>query len=159
MESIGKKLTRFSGSKKLPVMGTTVSINDLQHSRMDDYSDLLKDSAESLGTVGYCDIAAEVLLESFPDAQLYRVTDNTGSRFAHVFLVVDGSALDIKGFQTIEEIVASHGGEGFQAEPVTMMAVHIAFRGHGRTPEEREIVRRRFLDHIEENPEIFSRDA
>jgi hypothetical protein len=66
---------------------------------MDDYSYLTHDSVESLGTEGYCDLAADVLLEFFPNAALYRLTDETGERFGHVFLAVDDCAMDMRGLR------------------------------------------------------------
>jgi hypothetical protein len=126
---------------------------------MDDYSDLLEKSIESLGTEGYCDIAAEVLLESFPDAQLYRLTDVSGERFGHVFLVVGERAVDITGFTRLAERAATAASENLHPEPVSLEAVRAYFRGHGRTAEERRIVRIRFVDYVAQNPKTFGRDA
>lgn len=125
--------------------------------RMDDYSDLLEESAEKLGTQGYCDIAAEVLLESFPHAAIHRFTD--GESFGHVCLIVNGQAVDITGFKTIQEMSSTKACEGLQREAVTLDAVRAHFRNHGRTPEERRIVRGRFVDHVAQNPQIFQPDA
>jgi hypothetical protein len=122
---------------------------------VDDDSDLLEESVESLGTEGYCDIAAEVLLESFPDAQLYRLTDAAGERFGHVFLVVGERAVDITGFKRLAEIAAKEASEDLHPEPVSQDAVRAYFRGHGRTADERRIVRTRFVDYVAQNPEIF----
>lgn len=62
------------------------------------YSDLQEEPVEELGTRRYCDLAASALRERYPDAPTYRITDKSGDRFAHVFLLVRGSALDITGF-------------------------------------------------------------
>ncbi len=126
---------------------------------MDDYTDLLEDSVESLATSGYCDIAASVLLESFPKAQLYRLTDADRQRCAHVFLLVGGRALDINGFRSLEEMAATGADEALHAEPVSLDDVQNSFRGHGRKAEERRIVQKRFRDHVEQNPRTFSRGA
>ena len=122
---------------------------------MDDYSDLIHDPVESLGTEGYCDLAADVLLEFFPDAVLYRFTDETGERFGHVFLAVDGCALDITGFKTLEEMAALHNE--LHPEPVTRDAVRSFFRGQCRTREESRIVTDRLREHIKHNAHLFTK--
>jgi len=124
---------------------------------MNDYNNELGESVERLGTQGYCDIAAEILLESYPDARIFRFTD--GDSFGHVFLVIDCRALDISGFKSIEEMSATEACRGLRCEPVTLEAVQQSFRSHGRTVEERGIFRRRFVNHIAQNPDIFRRDA
>jgi hypothetical protein len=124
---------------------------------MDDYNDLIQESVESLGTEGYCDLAADVLLEFFPNAVIYRLTNKTGERFGHVFLVVDGCALDINGFKSFEEMATNN--DNLYPEPVARDAVRNFFRGHGRTPEERRIVTERFRDHINQNIHLFTKNT
>jgi hypothetical protein len=126
---------------------------------MDDDSDLLEVSVERLAAEGYCDIFAEVLLASFPDAQVYRLTDTAGKRFAHVFLVVGERALDIGGFKPLAEIEAKEASEGLHPEPVTLEAVRAEFRSHGRKADERCKVRTRFVEYVAQHPELFGHDA
>ncbi len=124
---------------------------------MEDYSDLYDDPIETLGTTGYCDLAAEVLLELFPEAQVHRFTD--GASFGHVFLIFRGRALDITGFKTVEEMSATDAWQGLTAEPVSIDAVRNYFRNQGRSSKERQIVKSRFAEHVTKHPEIFRVEA
>jgi hypothetical protein len=119
------------------------------------YSDLQEEPVEELGTRGYCDLAAFALRERYPGAPIYRVTDEQGNRFAHVFLFIHGSALDITGRCTIDEMLGRHWEEGFRTEESTPEAVAAFFRKHVREPEEICIVMQRFRDHIRNHPEAF----
>ena len=55
-------------------------------------------SEEDLGLAEFCFLVAEILLEQFPNATLYRLTDPQRKAFAHVFLSVEGKYLDIMGY-------------------------------------------------------------
>ncbi|MCF7788292.1 MAG: hypothetical protein K9N47_19370 [Prosthecobacter sp.] len=120
------------------------------------YSDLYEDSVENLGTQGYCDLVADVLREFHPDAHTYRITNTSGNRFAHVFLMLGNTALDITGATSIDKILARYTHvECAIADPTTPEAVTAFFLGHGREPKEHDIVTTRFRDHISSNPQQF----
>lgn len=127
----------------------------------DDYSDLHEDSIESLGTEGYCDLAADVLREFHPEMQTYRITDDPArKRFAHVFVMLGDTVLDITGATTLDEILARHANvEGAIADLTTPKAVAEFFHGHGRKPIEHRIVTTRFREHIRANPQQFLLNA
>ena len=122
----------------------------------DDYSDLYGQPVEALGSGGYCDLAAEVLREFHPDAKIYRITDDDGDRFAHVFLRVGDRAMDITGVCSPEDMLQRHNDvDGARLEQTTPEAVANSFLGHSRTADERQIVMERFREHINAKPGNF----
>lgn len=122
----------------------------------DDYSDLHKDPIESLGTGGYCDLAADVLREFHPEAHTYRITDPDRERFAHVFLMLGNTVIDITGAATLDEMLARHADIGGAiADRTTPEKVAAFFLGHSREPKERRIVVTRFREHILAKPQHF----
>jgi hypothetical protein len=119
----------------------------------DDY--IYTDPVESLGTEGHCDIAAEVLRERYPEAETWRFTDATETRFAHVFLRMGDKAVDILGFCSFSEMNERHSSEELHPAPTTPAAVHKNFLGHGRESWEISALRKRFQEYIERHAERF----
>ena len=120
-----------------------------------DYNYLYEESAEELGTTGFCDLVAELLQKSFPEAELYRLSNGTENSFAHVFLVIGSLMLDIKGFRSLEEYKKEEAERNHYAEPVKWPQVRAAFR-YNRDRHEIDIARSRFVDYIAENPDKFT---
>ena len=116
----------------------------------------LEASVIDLGSYGYCDLAALVLRELYPDAPLYRVTDDAGIRFAHVFLRIGEWGLDINGFCPLGVMLCRFGEDGFRSEETSAESVKTYFLAHGREHDEIRNITRRFRDHIHNYPDQFS---
>jgi hypothetical protein len=97
-----------------------------------------------LGRGGYCDIALEVLLDLYRDAQPYGLAAEEGGGFdhvfLHVFLMVDGRPLDIYGFTTLDEMRTHFKNDALIAKPSSLKEIREAFKGHNRTVDERRRV-------------------
>lgn len=119
----------------------------------------LEASVTDLGSRGYCDLAAFVLRELYPDAPLYRVTDAAGIRFAHVFLRVGERELDIDGFCPHGVMLRLFWEDGFRIEETSAESVETYFLGRGRELDETRNITQRFRDHIHNNPDQFSPPA
>ena len=124
------------------------------------YRDLYEKPLEWLVTEGYSDVAADVLREIHPAAEIYRITDPTHYFFSYLFLMTAEGALDIGGFTTVEALIEQHGDEECcLAEPTTPEAVAAYFHDNGREDLEIRIVLERMREHVRNHPEKFNRNA
>jgi hypothetical protein len=121
----------------------------------DDFSDLDEMSCEELGLQSYCFIVCDLLRTFHPDAELWRLHDSS-SDWAHVFLKVKGTALDIKGFRDVKEMIQDLGGGDLSEQVADWTAASKFFYSPQFSDKaERDYVRKKLKSHIDANPKRF----
>jgi hypothetical protein len=92
--------------------------------RKEDKFEHLRDkTAIQLGMGGYCYLASELLLDLFPTAQIWRLSEPDRNTFGHVFLMVNGYAVDIAGLRSVDDLLATAEFAGCIAEQTSVNAV------------------------------------
>ena len=121
--------------------------------------DLEKELVEKLGREGYCSVACRIIHEFRPDASPWVVTDpETDTANAHFFLFDGKYATDIGGtFYEISTLICftDQRGEGLVAKPTDWQRVRKHEQSLAMCAEEKEIVERRFREHILGCPTLF----
>lgn len=111
------------------------------------------------GREGQCDMVAEMLLDFYPEAKFYRLTDEKQDGFDHVFLMLGAKALDIGGFTTVESLTTliQSKGEILVVKPTTLEEIRNNFKYH-RSKDEARRYACKFRAYIKENPQLFPPD-
>ncbi len=119
---------------------------------------LEEELVEKLGRTGYCSVASRVIYEFRPDTSPWVITDSETKKADIHFFLFDGQyALDIWGIYplpTLLEII-DKGNEGFIAEPIEWRRMWQHERNLRMCAEEKEIVERRFRQHISKRLKTF----
>jgi hypothetical protein len=89
------------------------------------------------GREGACHLALEVLLEFYPTASPYRLTDEGENGFDHVFLMLNNQPIDIGGFTTIDALREWFRDEKLKPVPTTLEQIQQRFAGNYLAEEER----------------------
>jgi hypothetical protein len=108
---------------------------------------------EEIGMGGYCKVVCELLHERLPDAEIYGFPNEMAASFEHVFLVIHGNAIDIKGVRTFGDIIQDVGPEN-PPRKITPKELNEAPFGCD-DPEEGKIIERRLRAYIDENAAKF----
>ena len=84
-------------------------------------------NAEQLGSGGFCFLVAELLQAKYRGSVLWRLTDSIRTKYAHVFVCVEGHPADIKGFRSIDEMRFDYNDYSLVAEPIEAQSVRDFF--------------------------------
>jgi hypothetical protein len=108
-----------------------------------------------LGTGGFCFLVAEILLERFPSAIVYRLT-SPGSPFAHIFISINGCYMDIEGCRNVPREMRRHlDAPHLQVEMTDLQTVREFF--YQKYDESQHCAARATLEHyVNSNPERFA---
>ena len=145
-EQVESNPTDWVSRRLLEMAENTRNPPQIELSRQPEIED---EDPEDAGCYGECDVALEVLLEFFPNAEPYRLTKDD-SDCAHTFLMYEGEPMDIRGKTTIDELRARFNDDSLQPQPVTLEQIRLYFRNH-RTSEECRRYRELFRKHIAAN--------
>ena len=67
-------------------------------------------------------MVAELLKEKYPQAELWRLTNQARTTYDHVFVCIDGKSCDIHGFRSVDEMLFDLDAKGLVEEVVSAQA-------------------------------------
>jgi hypothetical protein len=101
------------------------------------------------GREGACYLALEVLRETYPEGEPYKLTSPPDYGFDHVLLFRNERFLDVGGFVTIDELKAWYHDDSLRPERTTFDKVQQRFAGNFLPDEERRY--RKLFRHFIQN--------
>jgi hypothetical protein len=83
-----------------------------------------------LGAGGFCFLVAELLKTKYPQAELWRLTNQEGTTYHHVFVRIDGRECDIKGFRSVDDMRFDLNDPSLVEERADARAIQDFFHPH-----------------------------
>ena len=102
-----------------------------------------------LGTGGFCFLVAELLMEEYPQAELWRLTNREGTTYAHVFVRIDGMPCDSNGFRSVDAMRFDFNDNSLVERIANSQAIRDYFY-HGYTREQLAAARSRLAPYVRE---------